>query len=140
MEIILIFHSSYHGGNVMIDIKGIEEGVLIETNDFNMPIRQLYTDIRVQEKSMSEQDVCSLACSIIGSMLLEGLIRLVRATYREQKDEIYVLEAVRDLTPEETDLILKEPHRWEKTDVFSLTEPYELAITDRGREQLERCL
>jgi len=123
----------------MIDINGIEESVLIEAQDFNMPVLQLYNEISVRNKSLSESDARSLASRIIGAMVAEGLVTLVRGTYREIDEDCYSLETMRDLSPEETDLILKRPDRWEEKDVFSLTETYELAITERGTKRLDRC-
>jgi hypothetical protein len=124
----------------MVDIRDFEESVLIETNDFNMPIHQLYAEIRVRHRSMPEPEVRALTSRIIGSMIVEGLITLARATYREIENDLYQQESIRELTQDESDLILKRPDRWEEMDVLSLTDTYEMAITDRGREQLDLYL
>ena len=120
----------------MINIREMEESVLIETNDFNMPVQNLYNDILVQGKRMPEQEVREFTSRIIGSMVLEGLLTLARTRYRQEGIDLYAAESTRDCTPEETDLILKEPERWEEMEVFSLTEAFELAITEKGRERL----
>lgn len=122
----------------MIDIRELEESVLIEANDFNMPVQNLYNEILVQGKTMPQQEVRSFASRIIGSMMLEGLVTLVKTRYRQEDTDIYTAESTRDCTPEEADLILKEPERWEEMDAFSITDTFELAITDKGRERLDQ--
>jgi hypothetical protein len=120
----------------MISIREMEESVLIETNDFNMPVQNLYNEILVRGKSMPEHEVREFTSRIIGSMVLEGLLTLARTRYRQEDIDLYAAESTRDCTPEETDLILKEPERWEEMEVFSLTDAFELAITEKGRERL----
>lgn len=120
----------------MIDINEIEEGILIETEDFNMGIENLYNDIKVRGKNLSDDDARRTTCSIIGSMVLQGLSALVKSRYRLEDDDLYEFQSQRDLTPEERELILTKPELWEENGVFSMTEVYELAITDKGREKL----
>ncbi|HNR88148.1 MAG TPA: hypothetical protein PKM65_07395 [Spirochaetota bacterium] len=120
----------------MIDIKGIEEGVLIETREFNMCIQNLYNDIKVGGKNLSDEEVRRFTCNVIGSMVTEGLVRLVKTTYLQEDEDVYSYESERDLTPEETDLILKEPERWEEENVFSPADVYELVITGKGRARI----
>ncbi len=120
----------------MINIREMEESVLIETNDFNMPVQNLYNEILIRCKRMPEHEVREFTSRIIGSMVLEGLLMLARTRYRQEDIDLYAAETTRDCTPEETDLILKEPERWEEMEVFSLTEAFELAITEKGRERL----
>jgi hypothetical protein len=120
----------------MIDIREIEESILIETNDFSWPIHQVYNEIMVSGKSISQEDAMRLTSMVIGSMVTEGMVTLVKATYREEDEDIYARESERSLTPEETDLILRQPDRWEEADALSLTESYELVITEAGRARL----
>lgn len=122
----------------MIDIREIEESVLIETNDFNMPLQNLYNEILVRGKTMPEPDVRAYTSRIIGSMVAEGLVTLVKSRYHQEDDDVYSFESSRDCTPEENDLMMKEPGRWEETDVFSPTDVFELAITEKGRERLDQ--
>jgi hypothetical protein len=120
----------------MIDIRDIEEGVLIEADDFNMPVHNLYNDIVVRGRNISEKDARAFASRIISSMALEGLISLVKTCYRKEDEDCYAPVSTRDCTPDEALLIMKEPEKWEEKDVFSHTEAYELAITEKGREKL----
>ena len=122
----------------MIDIREIEESVLIEANDFNMPIQNLYNEILVRGKTLPEPDVRTFTSRIIGSMVVEGLVTLVKSRYHREDADVYSFESSRDCTPEETDLMIKEPGRWDEMDVFSPTEVFELAITEKGRERLDR--
>ena len=124
----------------MIDIREIEEGVLIESDEFNMPVQQLYNDIIVRGKSVSEKDARAFASRIIASMVLEGLVKLVKTRYRKVDSDTFATESTRYCTPEEALVIMKEPERWAETEVFSLTDAYELAITEKGRERLYQCL
>jgi hypothetical protein len=121
---------------LMINISETEESVLIETNDFNMPVQNLYNEILVRGKTMPEHEVRAFTSRIIGSMVLEGLVTLVKTTYRQEDADVYAAESTRDCIPEEVDLIMKEPDRWEEMDAFSITDTFELAITEKGRERL----
>ncbi|HOD15959.1 MAG TPA: hypothetical protein PK307_00845 [Spirochaetota bacterium] len=124
----------------MINIRETEESVLIEANDFNMPVQNLYNEILVRGKTMPEHEVRAFTSRIIGSMVLEGLVTLVKTRYRQEDTDVYAAESTRDCTPEEAGLILKEPDRWEEMDVFSITDTFELAITDKGRDRLDHFL
>ncbi len=120
----------------MVDIKDIEEGVLIETNDFNMSVQNLCNDIMVRGRGMPGEEVRKFASNIIASMVAEGLISLVKTTYVQEDEDLFSPESERELTHEEMDLILKQPEKWEEKEVFSPTEVYEMVITEQGRERL----
>jgi hypothetical protein len=128
----------------MIDIRDIQEGILIEANDLKVPVRQVYNDIKVQGRGLSDEDCRNFASNLIGLMVCEGLVKLVKLKSRKvdsNDDEyftFYEFESERGLTQEEVKLILKEPGRWEEMDVFSLTESYLLVITKKGRKELKR--
>ena len=51
----------------MINIRETEESVLIEANDFNMPVQNLYNEILVRGKTMPEHEVRAFTSRIIGS-------------------------------------------------------------------------
>ncbi len=120
----------------MVDINDIEEGVLIETNDFNLSVQNLCNDIMVRGRDMSQEEVRKFASNIIGSMVTEGLITLVKTNYVQEDEETFSPDSERELSPEEMDLILKHPEKWEEEGVFSPAEVYEMVITEQGRERL----
>ncbi|MBN2159083.1 MAG: hypothetical protein JW807_06790 [Spirochaetes bacterium] len=122
----------------MINIVEIEEGILIEAGDCNVSILQVYNDIITRGKNLSRADALKCTSNIIGSMIAEGLVRPVRSRYRREEEDLYAFESERDLTPDEMSLILKEPARWDALEVFSPTEVFELAITDRGMKRLDQ--
>jgi len=128
----------------MFDMRDIQKGILVNANDLRIPVRQVYNGIKAQGRSLSDKDCRSLASDIIGSMVSEGLVKLVKMRSRkvDSNDDkyfsFYEFESERGLTPEETKLILKEPGRWKEMDVFSMTEAYLLAITKKGRKVLKR--
>ncbi len=124
----------------MIDIREVEEGVLIETGDFNMCMQNLYNEIKFLGKDISDGEARRFTCSIIGSLVTQGLVTLVKSTYLQKEEDLYELESERGCTDEELDFLLKEPERWEEMNVFSLTEVYELAITEKGRLRLEESM
>ncbi len=117
-------------------ISGIEEGILIEANDFNVPVLMVYNDVLVQNMEMPKEDIYSQASLVIGAMVTEGLVELVMTHHRKVMDDLYSPLHERYLTHEEVDLILNHPERWDDEDVFSFINTYQLKITEKGRETL----
>jgi hypothetical protein len=128
----------------MIDIRDIQEGILIEARDFRIPVGEVYNEVMARGKGMSNEDCLNFTSNIIGLMVIEGLVKLIKTKSRKvdsDDDDLitcYEFESESGLTPEETKLILKEPGRWEEMNVFSLSEAYMLAITKKGRKELKR--
>ncbi len=120
----------------MIDINKLEEGVLIEANDFNTGISQLVNDIAVQDRRMSRNEIYKLACNIIGSLVVQNYVTVIKTKYKRVDEDIYNKISSSDVSEEEMEIILKHPEKWDEMDVFSKTATIELRITDKGREYL----
>lgn len=120
----------------MIDINKLEEGVLIEANDFNMGIRQLISDITVQYRHMDQVEIYKLACNVIGSLVIQNYVSVIKTQYTCEQEDLYAPISSADLPKKELDLFLAHPEKWDEMGVFSKTEPVELRITEKGRDYL----
>ncbi|MCP4138416.1 MAG: hypothetical protein GY754_46065 [bacterium] len=120
----------------MIDIQELEEGVLIEAGDFNMGIQQLIADITVRYRDLSKEEIYKLACNVIGSLVVQEFVTVIKTTYKETGDDIFSPVSNADVSGDELDTFLKEPAKWDELDVFSKTETFELKITEAGRNSL----
>ena len=119
-----------------IDIKEIEEGVLIEANDFNMGIHQLVNDILVKNRSMSKKEVLDIAGDVISSLTGKGFIKVIITKYREESEYLYTPVSHEELSEKELENLLKSTDKWDEMGVFSKIDRYELCITDKGSEYL----
>jgi len=120
----------------MIDINKLEEGVLIEANDFNMGIRQLISDITVQYCHIDQVEIYKLACNVIGSLVIQNYVSVIKTQYKCEQEDLYAPISSADLPKKELDLFLTQPEKWDEMGVFSKTEPIELRITEKGRDYL----
>jgi len=120
----------------MIDINELEMGVLIEADDFNYPVNNLMNDVTVRGKNLDRDEVYRTACSIIGSLYVQGYITIVRTAYQDEGDDLYTPLATTELAGDELDTFLKHPEKWDDMEVFSKTATVEMKITDRGRDYL----
>ncbi len=117
----------------MIDIKEIEEGVMIEVQEWNYPLSNLINDIRIADKGLTIKEAYRYASLITGSLLTQGLITIQKGTYENSGGDSFTFVSGRDLTEEEIEHILKEPEKWSEEEIQSFEDVYELAVTDKGR-------
>jgi hypothetical protein len=120
----------------MIDIEKLEEGLLIEANDFDMGVRQLVNDISVQYRHLDREETCRLAGNVIGSLFARNLVKLVKTRYRMQEEDVYAPISSADLSEKELETFFNRPETWDEMGVFSKTEPVEVRITKKGRGHL----
>ncbi len=120
----------------MVDINELEEGVLIEANDFNMPIQNLINDIMVRCRDLGRTDIYKLACNIIGSLALQNYVIIVKTLYNCEEEDIYTALSSAELPKSALDAFLACPEKWDEMGVFSEKEPLELKITQKGRDYL----
>jgi hypothetical protein len=124
----------------MVDIQEFEEAVLIEAGDYNYSIGNLVNDIEVRTRNLENHELFRIACSVIGSLWIQGFITIVRTEYRHVDDELYEPVSIAPLTDRETEDFLRNPDNWDDMEIFSETRAYELEITDRGRSYLEEVI
>ncbi len=117
----------------MINIKDIEEGVMIEVNEWNYPLSNLVSDITITGKGLSEKDIYKYTSNITASLCMEGYIKLQKTEYRETSRGSYEPVSSRDLTEEETDYILKNPDKWDEETIMDPESVFEFAVTEKGR-------
>jgi hypothetical protein len=120
----------------MIDINDLEQGVLIEANDFDTGIRQLINDITVQYRDMDQTEIYKLACNVIGSLVTQNYVSVIRTRYECEQEDLYKRISCADLSEHELNLFLTRPDKWDEMEVFSNTAPIELRITEKGRDYL----
>ena len=120
----------------MVDINELEQGVLIEANDFNMPVQNLINDISVKDRDLDHDEIYKLACNVIGSLVIQSYVSVVRTRYKFEEEDIYTPIGSVDLPKKELETFLSRPDKWDEMKIFSDTEPVELCITDRGRDYL----
>ncbi len=122
----------------MIDIMDIEESILIEADDFGRSVGNLVAEIQFRDKDLSYRDTCRFACTVIGSLMTEGLIKVIKTEYKLEDEDYYTPVKSTDLPEEELDRFLKNPDQWDEMNVFSDMLPFELRTTGKGREKLEK--
>ncbi len=120
----------------MIDINELEEGVLIEANDFNVPIQNLINDVTVRGRDLDKAEIYKLACNITGSLVIQNYVSVVKTQYKQEQENVYAPLSSADLSRPELDAFLAHPEKWDEMGVFSETEPIELHITEKGRDYL----
>ena len=101
----------------MINIKDIEEGILIEAGDFNYSVINVVSDVKSQSSDMSNEEVLKTACNIIASLVLEGYIKIVKTKYKEEEEGVYSPISTDPLDNETLDLFMKNPDKWEEMGV-----------------------
>lgn len=119
-------------------ISEIEDLILIEANDFNVPVQNVFNDVWMTNKSLNREEAYKLTSSVIGSMVAEGLVELVMTHHIAEREDVFSPFAERYLKHEEIELILKHPELWDEKDVFSFTDTYQLKITEKGRDVFEQ--
>ncbi len=117
----------------MINIKDIEEGVMVEVNEWNYPLSNLVNDVTVIGKELPENEVYKYASNIVASLCTEGYIKLQKTEYRETPGGSYEPVSSRDLTEEETDYILKQSDKWDEETIMDPESVFEFAVTEKGR-------
>lgn len=118
----------------MKSFTSFEEDVLIEANYCNYPVEILCKNIHVKYPDLSCDELYRWISSVIASMMHEGLIELVMTHYCIREGDFSTPMAERYLNHQELELILKHPEKWDENNVFSITDTYQLKITDKGKE------
>ncbi|HNW30548.1 MAG TPA: hypothetical protein PKN50_18880 [Spirochaetota bacterium] len=122
----------------MIDIMEIEGAVLIEADDFGLNVGNLVTEIQFRDKKLGHGDACRFACAVIGSLVEEGLITVIKTEYVMKDEDFYVPVVSREVSKEELNGFIRNPDKWVEMKVFSDTFPFELRTTEKGREKLKK--
>jgi hypothetical protein len=122
----------------MINVKDIEEGVMIEVNEFNYPLSNLVNDVTIAGKDLSRSEVYKYASNIAASLFMEGFIKLQKSSYKQTGDDSYELISSRDLTAEEIDYIVKGSEKWDEDTIMSEDDVFELSVTEKGRSYFNR--
>ena len=122
----------------MINIMEIEEAVLIEAEDSGQNVGNLVTEIRFRDRKLGYGEACRFACSIIGSLVAEGLITVIKTEYIQEDEDSYAPVISTELTKEELDKFVSNPDKWDEMKVFSDTLPFELRATGKGRERIKK--
>lgn len=121
----------------MINIMDMEEAVLIEADDFGLSVGNLVTEIQFRDDTLGFRDACKFACAVIGTLITEGLIAVIKTEYKQEEEDIYIPVKSIDLSEEELDRFIKNPGQWDDMKVFSDTTPFELRTTEKGSGRLE---
>jgi hypothetical protein len=122
----------------MINLNDIEEGVMIEVNEFNYPLSNLVNDVTIAGKDLSRSEVYKYASNITASLFMEGYIKLLKSSYKQAGDDSYELVSSRDLTEEEIDYILKGSEKWDEETIMSVDEVFELSVTEKGESYFDK--
>lgn len=121
----------------MIDIQRIEEDVIIEANDFNMPLTELVNTIAYTNRGLSTDEVYKNASRIIGSMLKQEQVELVRTVFKDNGNDTFTPLSEHQLSEKESNIVLKQSEKWDDKDILSFTNVFQLKITDKGRERFK---
>lgn len=117
----------------MLNIKEIEESVMIEVNDWNYPLSNLIADVTVLGDGLSREEINKYASNIAASLYVEGYITFQKAVYQNNQDDSYEFVSARDLTDEEIDYILIKSEAWDDNEILSFENVYEFVITEKGK-------
>ncbi len=117
----------------MINIKDIEEGVMIEVNEFNYPLGNLINDVIIAGKGLTEKEVYKYASNIAASLFMDGYIKFQKSSYEQTGDDSYQLISSRELNEEEINYLLKGSDNWDEKTIMSPDEVFEFSVTEKGR-------
>jgi hypothetical protein len=123
----------------MIQMKEIEEGVMIEVNEFAYPLSNLINDVTIAGKELTKEEVYKYASNIAASLFMEGYVKLQKSTYEQTDDQSYQLISSRELTEEEADYILKGSDNWDEETIMAVDDVFELTVTEKGKSYFHRA-